>query len=327
MRTESDINEKRLTSSVRERSSLPPSDNTRPDHIHRFYKVDKDTGTAQEITPQARKPLTSMALNGENVAKIHNGLESDRAPEIDPKISRLWALYQTARDEYTSCSKGSPAHNKAARFLRDTIENGLAYIETAYPFVVFDDNSENFRGANCLEARNKWLELRSSLDEVTPVVEKAYGRRRFESEQFQPAIDATERKQRVYLHHRDREADIDRANGSHHGAHRDPIPRDSEAIPETVRKRRRSRSPLSPRLLGRHRVRSRSRSRSGSLLSSRYPPRTRSPPSSTGLYCTHKHAANYYTRKFGLEHGSLRERLAARYASFSQDNDLYRPTY
>ena len=326
MRLESDIIEKRLSSSVPERIDLSPSNNTGPHpSTHRIYKVDKGTGMAQEITLRTEKPVTSTVLIGANVTSIQKDLEADQTPELDPKMGRLWTLYQSAKVEYTSCLKGSFAHSKAARFLRDTIENGLTYIERAYPSVVCDSNSETARdGANLLGARTKVMELRTSLNEITPVVEKAYGsqRRRFGGELFQHMAHAIEEKQRVPLHHQSRDMNTDRASESHRGADRNPVPRYSEVIPQTIRESRRSRSPPRPRPVARRQLRSRSRS----PRSSRFPPRTRSPLSSPGLY-DNGHAASRNVRAFERENLSWRGRLTARYASFPQEKDRYRPSY
>lgn len=322
MGLESDSIEKRLSSSARERSGLPPSSDTRShQRKHRTYNVDNGTGVTQDITFQTKNLVTSTALVGENVASINNNIEADSTPESDPKISRLWALYQTARAEYTSSPEGSFAHSKAARFLRDTIENGLTYIETVYPSLVCGGNSETCQSANLSAARNKLMELRTSLNKITPVVEKAYGcqRRRFGSELFQPKAPETEDKQHVSLTHRNRDMNTDRASESHSGAHRDSVPRDSETIAVTIREPRRSGSPR-PQSLARPRIRSRS------PPSSRFPPRMRSPLSSPGQY-NNGYAASRDDRKFRLADGSWRRRLTARYASFPREKDRYRPTY
>lgn len=325
MRLESDIIEKRHSSSAHERIGLPPSDNTRPHPgTQRFYKVDEGTGISQEITLQTKKPVTSTISIRAKVASTNNNLEANRTPELDPKMTRLWALYQTARVEYTSCPKGSVAHSKAARFLRDTIENGLTYIERAYHSVVCDGNKKVFPRANLLGVWDKFMELRTSLNEVTPVVAKAYGgqRRRFGSELFQPEAQTTEDKQRVSFRQRDRDMDTDRASEFYHGAQLELAPRDGEAMTETIRESRRSRSPPRPRPLARPRLRSRSRS----PPSSRFPPRVRSPLSSPGLYYN-GHATGRNVREFSLDGGPWRRGPPAQYASFPQENDRYRPTY
>lgn len=327
IRLESDIIEKRLSSSARERSGLPASGNARPhQRTHRIYKAEQGTGITQDIPLQTQEPPISTVLIAANPASIHDEIETDPTPELDPRISRLWALYQTAKVEYSSCQKGSFAHSKAARFLRDTIENGLTYIERAYPSVVCDGNSETLQGANLLGVQNKMVELRTCLNEVTPVVEKAYGgqRRRFGSELFQPTAHAAEDKQRVSLHHRNPDMNVNMANGSHRVAYRDAVSRDTKAISETIRASGCSRSPPHPRLLARPRARSRSRSRSPP--SSRFPLRMRSPLSSPGPY-NYGYAANRNIRKFRLDGGSWRAGLTPRHTSFPQEKDRYRPTY
>lgn len=258
------------------------------------------------------------------MASIDNNLEADHTPELDPKISRLWALYQNGRVEYFSCPKGSFAHSKAARFLRDTIENGLAYIERAYPSVIYDSNGETLQGSNFSAVRNKLMELRASLNEITPVVEKAYGgqKRRFRSEVFQSTAHATEDKRRVSLHHLDRDVNTDRMSESHHDGHRYRVSRVSKANAETVREPRRPRTPSRPRALARPRIRSRSRS----PTSSRFPPRMLSSLSSPGLY-ENGHAANRNARKLRLDPGFWRGGPSARYASFPREKDRYRPSY
>ena len=324
MHLESDIIEKRLSSSARESTGVPSSSDTRPCQRTRLiFKVDNGTGITQDITLPTKKPVTSTALIRANVASIDNNLDADRTPELDPKIGRLWALYQTGRVEYSSCPKGSFAQSKAARFLRDTIENGLVYIERAYPSVICDSNSETFQGSNLSAVRNKLIELRASLKEITPVVEKAYGgqKRRFCSEVFQPMARATEDKQRVSLHRPDRDVNTDRVSETYHDGHRTPVSRVNEANPETVREPRRSRTPSCPRALTRPRIRSRSRS----PMSSRFPPRMRSPLSSPGLY-ENGHAANRNIRKFRLDPSSWRGGPTARF-SFPRAKDRYRPTY
>lgn len=326
MRPESDIIEKRLSSPARERSNLCSSRDTRNfQRTNLIDKVDDGNGITQDSALQTKNPITSTALIGPNVASIDNHLEVGRTPEIDPKISRLWALYQKGRVEYNSCPKGSFAHSKAARFLRDTIENGLFYIERAYPSVICDDNSETFQDAKLSAIRNKLIELRTSLNEITPVVEKAYGgqKRRFDSEPFQSAAHATEDKQRMSLHHLDRDVKTGRTSEFHHGTHRDAVSRNSEAIPEIIREQKRSKTPPGPRPLARPRIRSRSRSRSPP--SSRLPPRMRSPLSFPGPY-DNGNSSSRNVRKFRLARGSWRRGPATRYAAFPQERDQYRPT-
>ena len=323
MRLESDMIEKRLSSSARERSDLSPSRDAK--HCQRenlIYKVDNGTGITKDSAFQTKNPIASTALIGINVASTDDNLEPDHTPEIDPKISRLWKLYQTGRAEYNSCPKGGFAHSKAARFLRDTIENGLVYIERAYPSVICDDNSEISQDAKLSVIRNKLIELRTSLNEITPVVEKAYGgqKRRFGSEHFQSTTHATEDKQRMSLHH------TDRASEFQYGTHRDPISRDSEPIPEIIRQRRSSKTPSRPRPLARSKVRIRSRSRSRSPPSSRFPPRVRSPLSSPGPY-NNRNTTSRNVRTSRLDRGSWCGGPTTRNVSFPQQRDRYRPPY
>lgn len=329
MRLESDTIEKRLSSSARKRSDLSPSKDI--NHYQReslIYKVDNGAAITQDSALHMKNRITSTSLIGINVASTDNNLEADHTPEIDPKINRLWNLYQTGRAEYNSCPKGGFAHSKAARFLRDTIENGLVYIERAYPSVICDDNSEIFQDAKLSAIRNKAIELRASLNEITPVVEKAYGgqKRRFGSETCQSTAHAPEDKQSMSLHHLDRDMNTDRASEFHHSTHRDPVLRDSEPVPEIIRRPRSSKTPPRPRSLARPRIRIRSRS----PPSSRFPPCVRSPLSSPGPYDngnTNGNTTSRNVRTIRRDRESWRGGPTTRYVSFPQQKDRYRPTY
>lgn len=322
MRPESDIIEKRLSSSARERSDLSPSRDTKHrQQENSIHKVDSGTGITQDSALQRKNKATSTADIGANAASIDKNLGADPTPEIDPKMSRLWALYETGRAEYISCLKDGFSYTRAARFLRDAIENGLFYIERAYPSVTGNVDSKKFQDANLSAIRNKLMELRTSLKEITPVVEDAYGgqKRRFDSENDQPTAHASKDKQRASPHHLDRDVNTNRASEFHHGRQREPISRDSKAIPEIIRQSRRSKKRRRQRLSARLRIpsRSRSRSRARAPPSSRCPPCMRSPLPSPGGY----------DNRNPTSRGSWRGEPTIQSASFARGEDRYRPTY
>jgi hypothetical protein len=92
-------------------------------------------------------------------------------PDKDPKFERLWRLYQTANGEYCKTRKNSISRTRAAKFLRDTTENCVLYIEdkqTASRSQMYD--------------KSKLRELRAALEESIKEVEKGSGgrKRRFD---------------------------------------------------------------------------------------------------------------------------------------------------
>ena len=90
----------------------------------------------------------------------------------DPKFERLWNLYNTATAEFHKTPESTPLRTEAARFLRDTTENCILYIEdkTSAP------NSRVYE-------KPKLEELRNVLKKAIVEVEKGIGfKRRFDED-------------------------------------------------------------------------------------------------------------------------------------------------
>lgn len=94
-------------------------------------------------------------------------------PEQDPKFERLWTLYKTANDEYCKTRKNSMNRTRAAKFLRDTTENCIFYIE-----------DKQTASRSQMHDKSKLGELRAALENSIKEVEKGSGgrKRRFDDD-------------------------------------------------------------------------------------------------------------------------------------------------
>ena len=86
------------------------------------------------------------------------------------KFERLWNLYKTADNEYRRAQKNTHLRTQAAKFLRDTTENCILYMEV-----------EQRARDSQLYDKSKLRELRTTLKEAIKEAEKGSGgkRRRF----------------------------------------------------------------------------------------------------------------------------------------------------
>ena len=55
--------------------------------------------------------------------------EDAKSPDKDPNFIKLWEVCKNAHEDYRKTSQKSLARTKAAKFLRDTVENCIQYIE------------------------------------------------------------------------------------------------------------------------------------------------------------------------------------------------------
>lgn len=99
--------------------------------------------------------------------------------DSDPNINRLWHLFEVAREDFLSCYTDNHHRTKAAKFLRDTAENAIDYIKLKEPSSIAtnDASSKESHGLS-----QKFIELKSSLNQAVEVVNTAYGgkKRRFD---------------------------------------------------------------------------------------------------------------------------------------------------
>jgi len=91
-------------------------------------------------------------------------------PDEDNKFERLWNLYKTADNEYRRAQKNTHLRTQAAKFLRDTTENCILYVE-----------AEQRARHSQLYDELKLRELHTTLKEAIKEAEKGSGgkRRRF----------------------------------------------------------------------------------------------------------------------------------------------------
>ena len=78
-----------------------------------------------------------LSSPGGPFGSVHNGSivggsgdKNVKSNEDDPRLNRLLSLFYQANHDFRTAPLKSADHTKAARFLRDTIENTLAYIST-----------------------------------------------------------------------------------------------------------------------------------------------------------------------------------------------------
>lgn len=134
-----------------------------------FVSEGSEHGTPQEQQHQ------SMNLGVTKDQSVNDG-SGDRAlkpSDQDIKFERLWKLYQTASGEYCKTRKNTMSRTRAAKFLRDTTENCVLYIEDKQR----TSNSQTYE-------KSKLRELRATLEEAIKEVEKGSGgkKRRFDDD-------------------------------------------------------------------------------------------------------------------------------------------------
>ena len=99
----------------------------------------------------------------------------DEAPKYrdeDPKFKRLWDLYKTANVEFQKTHQKTPQRTETAKFLRDTIENCILYVESKH-----SGSDSRIREESQLD------ELRTALDKIVTEVEEGIGfKRRFDED-------------------------------------------------------------------------------------------------------------------------------------------------
>lgn len=91
---------------------------------------------------------------------------SDYDPDTDPKFGRLWDLFENARSEFKKQRTESPTATLAARFLRDTGENLISYIESNLP-------KQTSKNRN--ELQGKIIQVHVVLKEAIAAAEKGSG--------------------------------------------------------------------------------------------------------------------------------------------------------
>ena len=113
------------------------------------------------------------------------GEESDeepKSPEIDPMFKKLWIVCKAAHKEYHKTAIESFSRTKAAKFLRDTAENCIEFIER-----------KQYAGTSQRFETSKLRALRNTLKETTEVATKGSGGRpRHFDEQAAPTAAAPE---------------------------------------------------------------------------------------------------------------------------------------
>ena len=119
-----------------------------------------------------------------SVPKVKEGLFKPDSPErvtvsapafnldSDPYFSRLWHLFEEARDDFRSHHIDSHQRTKAAKFLRDTAENVMDYVMVKQP-----PGTEIDGASSNQPERLAWKlsELRSLLNQAVEVAKTACG--------------------------------------------------------------------------------------------------------------------------------------------------------
>ncbi|KAI4158476.1 MAG: hypothetical protein LQ342_007396 [Letrouitia transgressa] len=132
-------------------------------NIHEsIEEKDNENGTRNAQLISASTPHTSFHIPNTNESIE----EKDISMSDDPKLSQLLETYGIALQEFGAADPDTPRHMATAKFLRDTAENCIHYLET-------------HGGCIMLE---KLTEIRACLAEATVAAERGMGgkRRRFE---------------------------------------------------------------------------------------------------------------------------------------------------
>lgn len=143
-----------------------------------------------KVTPQARN-LVASTLAADNEALVVDAcgdLTLDpEAAHLDPdtKLDRIWSVYESARKDFASTKSGTESYTKAARFLRDTIENGINYIEGSQSSLMSPLEMSTASDNVLLNpTQQKLVQMRSSLEEVTEIVNRGFQGRKRRFEQY-----------------------------------------------------------------------------------------------------------------------------------------------
>ncbi|KAI4211605.1 MAG: hypothetical protein LQ351_005646 [Letrouitia transgressa] len=122
---------------------------------------DSENGTRNAQVISANASHTSVQNSN-----IHADIEKDNAKPDDPKLSQLLETYETALQEFGAADPDTPRHMTTAKFLRDTAENCIHYLQAHGVGIML----------------KKLTEIRARLAQATEAAEKGMGgkRRRFE---------------------------------------------------------------------------------------------------------------------------------------------------
>ena len=134
--------------------------------------------SSRRLTP----PIpTSASKSDEEFFMLGNSntlLHQEFNPDTDPKFRRLWNLFEKAQTEFNVLIDTYKA-TTAARFLRDTIENVISYIESNRTLTT-DSKATSHNDLNGLQ--KKIFELEVVLKQAMAVAERGCGgnKRRFD---------------------------------------------------------------------------------------------------------------------------------------------------
>ncbi|KAL9126619.1 MAG: hypothetical protein Q9217_004357 [Psora testacea] len=178
-----------LTSVVRTKSLIldrledyRPAD--APGHIFSVSNRGTLQGFAEEAPFTSEKSWPSQDDVPSVVAKLRKKHSPFEPRGDDEKLRRLMDIYYKARSDFHSTPSKSLDRTKAAKFLRDTIENCLTYIEAKH--VPIRTNGYTPRSSYVKGAVDQAMlvELRSTLAETTAIAEKGSGgkKRRFDED-------------------------------------------------------------------------------------------------------------------------------------------------
>lgn len=159
----------------------------------RWYGIKDSQANEEELflSPTALIENPEAQNRPASVSEVKEGLVKPDSPErvtspapafnldSDPNFSRLWHLFEVARDDFRSHYIDNHQKTKAAKFLRDTAENVIDYVKLKQP------PGTEIDGASSSEPeRLAWnlSELRSLLNQAVEVAQTACGgkKRRFE---------------------------------------------------------------------------------------------------------------------------------------------------
>ena len=150
--------------------------------------------SGSETSPQHALPVLSGAINH---TRVKNSSGEPPLPaeginlDTDTNFLRLWGFYVTARQEFQVYNQDCYRRTLAAKFLRETIENAMSYLQLHVTSIASSNGGSDAESDGISE---KLLELGSILQHAVEVVEHSSGGKNRNFEPTRPKFPSHRRR-------------------------------------------------------------------------------------------------------------------------------------